>query len=96
LVILIKLILFLKLKYAPKIIKSSNKNNKLKILEYNLFYGADLNQLKYLMESNADILFLSESDEKLDKILTNYISYKTLSHCKYTFLLINKKLNIQI
>jgi hypothetical protein len=85
-----------KANFKAKIIKSSNKNNKLKILEYNLFYGADLNQLSTLIDSNTDILFLSESDENLDELLTNYISYKTLSHCKYTFLLINKKLDIQI
>ncbi len=68
----------------------------LTVLAYNLFFGEDEEQIKYIEENNFDILFLSETSADIETKLYNYIGDKIESHCGYTYLGINKKFNIEI
>ena len=66
------------------------------ILGYNLFFGEDDEQISYIKENDYDILLLSETSEMINKKLDNYYGDKVESHCGYTFIGINKKLNFEI
>ena len=68
----------------------------LNILAYNLFMEEDEEQIVYIKENDFDILLLSETSNDIDKKLDNYIGDKVESHCGYTYLGINKKLNIEV
>ena len=68
----------------------------LNILAYNLFMGEDQEQINYIKENDFDIVLLSETSNDIDKKLDNYIGDKVESHCGYTYLGINKKLNIKV
>ena len=68
----------------------------LKILSYNLFYGEDEEQIKYINDNGYDILFLQEVSQKANNNLNKYFGDIVESHCEYTYLGLNKKLNFKI
>ena len=72
------------------------KQNNYKCIAYNLFYGEDENQIKYINDNNYDILFLTEASETVIKKFTNYIGDEIDSHCGYTYLGVNKQHKIEI
>jgi endonuclease/exonuclease/phosphatase family metal-dependent hydrolase len=66
----------------------------LNILSYNLFHGEDEIQTNYINDNNFDIIFLQETSKNIN--LQNYIGDKVNSHCGYTYIGINKKLDFKI
>lgn len=69
---------------------------KLNILAYNLYCGEDEEQINFIKENNYDILFLSETSNDINNKLNKYIGDKIESHCGFTYLGVNKNLNVEL
>lgn len=79
------------------------KTNMLRVISFNIFFSnSDLKknetyrQIAHLKYIDADILFLQECSEEIEKKLLDYEFINTPSHCGSTYLLIKKSLDCEI